>query len=92
MLARADDVRFWIKRTSARAKLTTTGTYAGNTAVRIDLVTDGLTAYPCVWGTVSRREDESWKAIGAFVVVCGILVAALIVSNLFGLRCLASAG
>ena len=29
-----------------RAKYTTTGTYAGNTAVRIDLVTDGLTAYP----------------------------------------------
>ena len=71
-----------------RAKLTTTGT----TAVRIDLMTDGLTAYPRVSGTMSRREDESWKAIGAFVIVCGILVAALIVSNLFGLRCLASAG
>jgi hypothetical protein len=29
-----------------RAKFTSTGTYAGNTSVRIDLVTDGLTAYP----------------------------------------------
>jgi len=29
-----------------RAKYTTTGTYAANTTVRIDLVTDGLTAYP----------------------------------------------
>jgi hypothetical protein len=29
-----------------RAKYTTTGTYAGNTAVRIDLMTDGLTASP----------------------------------------------
>jgi hypothetical protein len=29
-----------------RAKYTTTGTYAGNTSVRIDLVTDGLTASP----------------------------------------------
>ena len=29
-----------------RAKLTTTGVYAANTTVRIDLVTDGLTAYP----------------------------------------------
>ena len=29
-----------------RAKYTTTGTYAANTAVRIDLVTDGLTAFP----------------------------------------------
>jgi hypothetical protein len=28
------------------AKFTTTGTYAGNTTVRIDLVTDGLTAFP----------------------------------------------
>ena len=46
MLARANDVRFWKKRTSARAKLTTTRTYAANTAVRIDLLTDGLTAYP----------------------------------------------
>jgi hypothetical protein len=29
-----------------RAKYTTTGTYAGNTSVRIDLMTDGLTASP----------------------------------------------
>jgi len=29
-----------------RAKYTTTGTYAGNTNVRIDLMTDGLTASP----------------------------------------------
>jgi len=29
-----------------RAKYTTTGTYAGNTSVSIDLVTDELTAYP----------------------------------------------
>jgi hypothetical protein len=29
-----------------RAKYTMTGTYAGNTAVRIDLMTDGLTASP----------------------------------------------
>ena len=29
-----------------RAKYMTTGTYAANTTVRIDLVTDGLTAYP----------------------------------------------
>jgi hypothetical protein len=29
-----------------RAKFTTTGTYAGNTIVRIDLMTDGLTASP----------------------------------------------
>jgi hypothetical protein len=29
-----------------RARFTSTGTYAGNTSVRIDLVTDGLTAYP----------------------------------------------
>jgi hypothetical protein len=29
-----------------RAKFTTTGTYAGNTTVRIDLMTDGLTASP----------------------------------------------
>ena len=28
-----------------RAKLTTTGVYAANTTVRIDLATDGLTAY-----------------------------------------------
>jgi hypothetical protein len=35
---------------------------------------------------MSRREDESWKALGAFVIVRGILVAALIASNLFGLQ------
>ena len=29
-----------------RAKFTSTGTYAGNTNVRIDLMTDGLTASP----------------------------------------------
>jgi hypothetical protein len=29
-----------------RAKYATTGTYAGNTNVRIDLMTDGLTASP----------------------------------------------
>jgi hypothetical protein len=29
-----------------RAKYTTTGTYGGNTNVRIDLMTDGLTASP----------------------------------------------
>jgi hypothetical protein len=29
-----------------RAKYTTTGTYAGDTNVRIDLMTDGLTASP----------------------------------------------
>jgi hypothetical protein len=29
-----------------RAKYTTTGTYASNTNVRIDLMTDGLTASP----------------------------------------------
>ena len=29
-----------------RAKYTTTGTYAGNTSVRIDLMTDGLTTSP----------------------------------------------
>jgi hypothetical protein len=29
-----------------RAKYTTTGTYAGKTNVRIDLITDGLTASP----------------------------------------------
>jgi hypothetical protein len=29
-----------------RANYTTTGTYAGNTNVRIDLMTDGLTASP----------------------------------------------
>ena len=29
-----------------RAKYTTTGTYAGNTEVRIDLMSEGLTAYP----------------------------------------------
>jgi hypothetical protein len=29
-----------------RAKYTTTGTYAGNTNVRVDLMTDGLTASP----------------------------------------------
>lgn len=29
-----------------RAKYTTTGTYAGNTNVRINLMTDGLTASP----------------------------------------------
>jgi hypothetical protein len=46
-----------------RAKYTTTGTYAGNTNVRIDLMTDGLTASP-----MTRREDETWKIIGAFVI------------------------
>jgi hypothetical protein len=30
---------------------------------------------------MSRREDESWKAIGAFVIVCDILLAALIASD-----------
>jgi hypothetical protein len=29
-----------------RAKYTTTGTYAGNITVRIDLMSDGLTAFP----------------------------------------------
>jgi hypothetical protein len=29
-----------------RVKYTTTGTYAGNTCVRIDLMTDGLPASP----------------------------------------------
>jgi hypothetical protein len=29
-----------------RAKYTTTGTYAGNTTVRIDLMSDGLTSSP----------------------------------------------
>jgi hypothetical protein len=24
---------------------------------------------------MSRREDETWKIIGAFVIVCGILTA-----------------
>jgi hypothetical protein len=50
----------------SRAKYTTTGTYAGNTNVRIDLMTDGLTV---------DREDETWKIVGAFVIVCALLPA-----------------
>jgi hypothetical protein len=46
MLARADERPLLDKADIGRAKLTTTGTYAGNTAVRIDLMADGLTAYP----------------------------------------------
>jgi len=28
---------------------------------------------------VSRREDESWKIIGAFVIVCSLLTALIMV-------------
>jgi hypothetical protein len=29
--------------------------------------------------SMTRREDQSWKAIGAFVVVCGLLTALIVV-------------
>jgi hypothetical protein len=28
---------------------------------------------------MSRREDETWKVIGAFVIVCALLTALLLV-------------
>jgi hypothetical protein len=56
-----------------RAKYTTTGTCAGNTSVRIDLMTDGLTASP-----YRDVEDETSKIIDAFVIVCSILTALMI--------------
>src|SRR5262249_48305245 len=42
-----------------RAK-STSGTYAGNTNVRIDLLTDALTAFPC---TNVRRDLEDHRRI-----------------------------
>jgi len=57
-----------------RAEYTTTGTYAGNTNVRIDLIdrrTNGV--------AMTRRESETWEIIGAFVIVCALLTALIIV-------------